>query len=129
MEMKIDFSQMVVDSSVNIGKHRKEKNFYKTIHLVGLVENEIRDLAEVRFYGTGSTNTAILWIHSPILGLYGSTYGKAGGYGYNREDAAFQQAVDAMYVNYTGYLAPRTFFERLAQHLGVSVFTIIESAG
>ena len=128
MNATYDFSNMVVTSG-DLGKARKQNNFYKAVHLVGLVDNEIKDLAEARFYGTGKTNTAILWIHSPILGLYGSEFGKAGGYGYNREDAAFQSALRGMGIKSTGYELPRDFFPALADYLGVKVYSIIESHG
>lgn len=126
MNTTYDFSQMVVNSS-DLRTARKEKNFYKAVHLVGLVDNEIKDLAEVRFYGTGKTNTAVLWIHSPNLGLYGSEFGKAGGYGYNREDAAFQEAIRKMGIKGNGYHTPHDFFEALAKYLGVAVYSVIES--
>ncbi|UNA02761.1 hypothetical protein [Enterobacter phage vB_ExiM_F5M1E] len=129
MNANYDFSQMVVASSTDLRNFRKENNFYKAVHLVGLVDGEIKDLAEVSFYGTGKTNTAILWIHSPILSLYGSSAGKAGGYGYNREDAAFQSALRGMGIKSTGYELPRDFFPALAKHLGVDVYSIIESHG
>lgn len=126
MKATFDFSNMIVVSG-DLAKARKTNNFYKAAHLVGLVDNEIKDLAEVRFYGTGKTNTAILWIHSSILGLYGSEFGKAGGYGYNREDAAFQEAIRKMGVTVGGYPVPSDFFEALAKHLGVNVYSIVES--
>lgn len=129
MNTTYDFSNMVVTSSADLRSARKEKNFYKAVHLVGVVDGEIRDLAQVSFYGTGKTNTAILWIHSPILSLYGSEVGKAGGYGYNREDAAFQEAVRNMGIGGAGYHTPRDFFEALAKYLGVSVYSIVESHG
>jgi len=128
MNVTYDFSNMVV-TPADLRNFRKDKNFYKAAHLVGLVEGKIEDLAEVRFYGTGKTNTAILWIHSSILGLYGSEAGKAGGYGYNREDAAFQSAVCSMGITGTGYHTPRDFFDALAKYLGVSVYSIVESHG
>lgn len=129
MNATYDFSQMVVTSSTDLRSARKEKNFYRAVHLVGLVDGEIKDLAEVAFYGTGKTNTAILWIHSPILSLYGATTGKAGGYGYNREDAAFQSALRGMGIKSTGYELPRDFFPALADYLGVKVYSVIESHG
>ncbi|QQG33442.1 putative acetyltransferase [Pectobacterium phage PcCB7V] len=126
MNATYDFSNMVVTSG-DLGKARNQNNFYKAVHLAGLVDNEIKDLAEIRFYGTGKTNTAILWIHSPILGLYGSEFGKAGGYGYNREDAAFQEATRKMGIKGNGYHTPRDFFEALAKYLEVAVYSVIES--
>lgn len=128
MNTTYDFSTMVV-TPADLRNFRKDKHFYKAVHLVGVVDGEIQDLAEVRFYGTGKTNTAILWIHSPILGLYGSEVGKAGGWGYNREDAAFQSAVRGMGIKGTGYHTPRDFFQALADYLGVKVYSIIESHG
>lgn len=122
-----DFSQMVVASSEDLGLDKLQKHFYKAVHLVGLVDGKIVDLCEFRFYGTGKTNTAILWVHSPILGLYGSSKGRAGGYGYNREDAAAEYAIEGLGIDIEGYATARDFFEALAKHLGVSVYSIIES--
>lgn len=127
--VKFDFSAMNVDATESLKGIRKENNFYKAVHLVGMVDNEIKDLAEVRYYGTGKTNTAIIWIHSSILGLYGSSYGKAGGYGYNREQAAFEMAVNHFNIKTTGWVTDESFFEALANHLGVKTYSLIHSHG
>lgn len=125
--VKFDFSKMVVQSGENLGIDKLQKHFYKAAHLVGLVDGKIMDLCEIRIYGTGKTNTAILWMHSPVLGLYGSSKGHSGGYGYNREDAAIQRAIEGLGVDIEGYATARDFFESLAKHLGVSVYSILES--
>ena len=123
---KFDFSQMVATSS-DLGNMRKSNNFYKATHLVALVDDEIKDLAEIRYYGTGKINTAILWMHSTILGLYGSAAGKAGGYGYNREEAARSQAIEGFGITVPSWCDEREFFEALADHLGVKVYSIVSS--
>lgn len=127
MNTTYDFSNMVV-TTADLRNFRKHKNFHKAVHLVGVVEGQIKDLAQVRFYGTGKTTTAILWINSPILGLYGSEVGKVGGR-YTRDDAAFQNAILGMGIKGTGYHTAENFFEALAKHLGVSVYSIVESHG
>lgn len=123
-----NFSKMAM-ASHDLSKFRKEKDFYRATTLCGLVDNKIISLAEVRYYGTGKTNTAILWIHSPILGLYGNAVGKAGGYGYNREEAALNQAARAHGIQVPDYCSEVHLLESLAEYLGVTVHNVTSTFG
>lgn len=59
--------------------------------------NQAAPVIECRIYGTGTANTACLWITSSAIGkrreLYVNGSGKATGYGYHRPSAAVQDAV------------------------------------
>lgn len=122
-----DFSQMNVDSTESIRTFRKEKGFYKSLTLVALYGEEIRSFAEIRHYATKATNYCCIWMHSPVLGLYGQTGGKAGGYGYDRSESAFSSAVAKMNIKTPSWADQRVFLTELANHLGLSVFSVIET--
>lgn len=122
-----DFSQMNVDSTESVGSFRKENGFYKSLTLVALYGEEIRSFAEIRHYATKATNYCCVWIHSPILGLYGQVGAKAGGYGYDRSEAAFSSAVNKFYIKRPSWSDQRAFLKEFAQYLGLDVYSVIES--
>lgn len=123
---KFNFNNLNVNTTQKLDKFRKEKGFYKAVVLTGLHDNEIKSFAEIRLYRTASTNYACFWIHSPVLGLYGQTGGKAGGYGYDREEAAINNA--ALEHGISGeWCNGRNLLEALANHLGLKVYTVIET--
>lgn len=124
-----DFSQMVVDSTTPMKDFRRENGFYKSLTLVGLHEKEIKSFAEIRHYATKATNYVCVWIHSPLLGLYGQTGGKAGGYGYDRSEAAFSEAVAKFNIKTPSWADQRVFLEEFAKHLGLNVYSVIETNG
>lgn len=122
-----NFSQMNVDSTESLKPFRKENGFYKSLTLVALHNNEIKSFCEIRHYATKATNYCCVWIHSPVLGLYGQTGGKAGGCGYDRSEAAFSEAVNKMGIKTPSWADQRNFLEDLAKHLGLEVYSLIET--
>lgn len=122
-----DFSQMNVTSEHNLKGFRRESGFYKSLTLVAMHENEIKSFAEIRHYATKATNYACFWIHSPVLGLYGQTGGKAGGYGYDRSEAAVSQAACAHGIKVPAWCNEREMLEALANYLGLKVYSVIET--
>lgn len=122
-----DFSQMNVNSECSLKAFRKEKDFYKAYTLVALHDNEIKSFAEIRHYATKATNYACFWIHSPILGLYGQTGGKAGGYGYDRSEAAVSAAASKHGIKVPAWCDQRQLLEELAKYLGLTVYSVIET--
>lgn len=79
---------------VNGKAHRKENHFMQSYILLCTDESGIRELAQLRLYGTQSTNYACLWVHDSKSETYVAGSGKAGGYGYHRPSAAAQVAFD-----------------------------------
>lgn len=64
--------------------------------VLGIVDGEIKSLAEARIYMSASRSaermTAILWVHGKN---YASGSGYAGGYGYHKQSAAVGNAIEA----------------------------------
>lgn len=75
----------------NIGTKRDKiaDKFYKEI---AVIHSERGAVARFRFYCTGQTIHCISWVGN--RDLYGSGYGKAGGYGYCKASAAMADAID-----------------------------------
>lgn len=122
-----DFSKMNVQSTESLKNYRKENGYFKSLSLVALHGNEIKSFAEIRHYRTAATNYVCFWIHSPVLGLYGQTGGKAGGYGYDRSEAALSEAAKKHGINVPSWCDERQLLEGLAKHLGLQVYSVIET--
>ena len=77
--------------SRNIGAKRDKiaDKFYKEL---AVIHSERGAVARFRFYCTGQTIHCIAWVGS--RDLYGSGYGRAGGYGYDKASAAMADAID-----------------------------------
>ena len=76
--------------------HRKESHFYKEVTLFVKHINGIRPLIIMRFYGTNSRIYCAVWVQGWAFGKNGSSgTGYAGGYGYCRESASAQDALEA----------------------------------
>ena len=77
--------------------HRKEGKCwfwgFKVIDLDGEgYKDGAKTVVDARVYGTGTTNTACLWVSTRDMHASGS--GKAGGYGYHRQSAALGVAIE-----------------------------------
>lgn len=78
-------------------KHRNEGKCYLTTYsVISLADKPHSDgrlsaKIDLRIYGTGTANTACIWIHSGDVHTAGS--GKATGYGYHRPSAAAHYAI------------------------------------
>ena len=77
--------------SRNIGAKRDKiaDKFYKEL---AVIHSEHGAVARFWFYCTGQTIHCIAWVGS--RDLYGSGYGRAGGYGYDKASAAMADAID-----------------------------------
>lgn len=125
-ENTFDFSQMTISfSGIEMRKYRKEDGFYKSLILVGVVEGDLIELAQINYYKTKARNYACMWLSSPILSLYGVVGDYAGGYGYNKEHAAFEGCLDKMQIKTNGAFDDHKFLEGLACYLGVEKFKIV----
>lgn len=104
--------------------YRKEKGFYKGLVLVVMDGDNLREYAEIRFYRTAARNYACFWISAPVLG-HGQTGGMAGGYGYDRAEAALSEA--ARKHGITGdWFDARKLLEDLAKHVNAEIYSVIE---
>lgn len=70
--------------------YRKDTGLYKGFKVIDLKTGA--EIVDVRFYcPTGRANYCAMWIKSGVFNSRGS--GRARGYGYNRESAAFNEAI------------------------------------
>lgn len=125
MNSTFNFTNMIAARDEKLASFRKENGFYKAFVLVGLDDNQIKEYAEIRFYATKSTNYCCVWLHSEKTG-YGQTGGKAGGYGYDREEAALSAAAAKHGISGQWFHA-QSLLSALADHLGLTVYSVISS--
>lgn len=81
-----------------------EKETIKTVKILGKrAGHDVAVMAEARFYmarsSRASTVYCSLWVHGD---KYTSGHGKAGGYGYHRESAALQDAIESAGIELRG---------------------------
>lgn len=89
---KKHLTQITLDESKNKFNvnFRKESGLYKGFKVLDLRKN--KEVLDIRFYcPTGRANYCAMWIFSDSF--HSSGTGCARGYGYNRESAAFNEAV------------------------------------
>jgi hypothetical protein len=89
--MKISINNLV--QGINGKAHRKENSFYKSLQIVGFKDGQFNQPLDVRFYGNGQTVYCCLW--GSIGNAYFNGSGKAGGYGYDKQSAAFSNALQS----------------------------------
>lgn len=122
-----NFSQINAKNSDDLSKFRKDKGFYKALTLVGLDPNagHLREFAEIRLYRTPARNYACIWLRGAGMG-HGQTGGWAGGYGYNREEAAIREAAEKHGISGEWFDGCK-MLEALAGHLALETFLVVES--
>lgn len=123
--------------------HRKEgKCFFRSISVISLAskpwnDGRMPEPISARIYGTGSGNTACLWINATNKkhpeGIHTSGSGRAGGYGYHRPSAALGEAiVNAGFtldesISGRGESAMREAMLAIAKEIGVKRPALVES--
>lgn len=117
--------------------HRKEgKCFFSSMSVVSLsskprLDGVLDPAITLRLYGTGSRNSACLWVSHGDDYRNGS--GQAGGYGYHRPSAAAQEAINNAGfaldtpIDGLGEEAMREALLAIAKCLGVKRPAIIQS--
>ena len=86
--MNINISKLS-DGEVGAKRDRVSNHFYKEL---SVLHPTTHTPCRFRFYSSGSVIHCIAWISGREV--YGSGYGKAGGYGYCKESAAMQNAIN-----------------------------------
>jgi hypothetical protein len=71
--------------------HRKENHFMQEYIGVAIQDNDLKEVVNLRVYGTQAKNYACVWYRAG--GVYGSGSGSAGGGGYHRPSAAAYEAL------------------------------------
>ena len=91
--MKIDIKNL--SDSSNVAKYRKAKGFYRQVSMIDSRDGSA--IVQARWYWPGRDGASncycCVWIHGDDL--HGRGGGKAGGYGYHKESAALQEALNA----------------------------------
>lgn len=80
-------------------KHRKENHYLQEFMGVVVIDDIIRVGVTCRIYGTNSRNYCCIWFNDGNKWGYGS--GSAGGYGYHRPSAAFEEAMRSAGVKFS----------------------------
>lgn len=128
MQDVLDFSPTTDHRSIS--SFRRESSFWQEWALLDL--DTARSVVTARFYGSGPTVYCVTWFHD--LHRYGYAdlawsvrgYGKAGGYGYHKQSAAFAEALQRAGVSLAenvagvGETAMQDAMEALAKHLGIA---------
>lgn len=116
--------------------HRKEgKCWFRGYKVIDLEEegykNTARTVVDARVYGTGTQNTACLWVFTESVNASGS--GKAGGYGYHRQSAALGVAIEnagfslSSRIDGVGDEAMREALLAIARAVGVTRPALVEA--
>lgn len=117
------------ESTKNMASYRREKSFWKELSLIDLDKGQ--SVANVRFYGAGSTLYCVTWFH--LWGYGKHEYdrscrgmGKAGGYGYHKASAAMQEALQDAGFSFgasfsgVGDEAMQEALQAIAAHIGIA---------
>jgi hypothetical protein len=113
--------------SDNVHKHRKESSFRRQLSLVDLSNG--KEIACVRFYGNGERAYCCAWFHE--AGQYARGSGWAGGYGYHKDSAAMQSALNAAGWRFSkpfsgvGETGEQGALEAIARWLDIPAFVIV----
>lgn len=89
--MKISINKL--KEGINAKAHRKESKFYKSLSIVSFKDGQFSEPLDVRFYATNATTFCCIW--GNVNGVHFNGSGKAGGYGYDRASAAFEDALQS----------------------------------
>lgn len=116
--------------AINARAHRKENKLYRAYKLFDL-DNK-RELVDLRVYFPKTVCYACLWMRSDNPNTLCTGSAKAGGYGYDKTEAAVKSAFIAAGVTlehqYNEH-RPTAILEALAEYWGVKNFHIFEAWG
>lgn len=131
--MKISVKEL--GDNINAKSHRKENSFYKSYQLVSFdlaskddYNKGFNTKLDVRFYGGNSTIYCCIW--GSLNGIHYNGSGKAGGYGYDKESAAFEAALKCAGFDVSGLACTgqnEDAINEIAKLQGLEYFTIIRS--
>lgn len=95
--MKLSISKL---TSSDVTANRKEKNFYKELAAIIILQDGSTKTICFRFYATASKHYCCVFASLGSEWLH--TSGNAGGYGYNRESAALYDALKKAGIDFSG---------------------------
>jgi len=134
MNMKI--KSINPKDGIQAAKHRKENHFIESFILLAVYKGNLKEVAEMRIYGTNAMNYACFWLHSyrNETTVYANGSGSAGGYGYHRPsaaaDTAFRTAgIEIEDISGRGDSAITHTLESLGKRLGYRKVYVIKAHG
>lgn len=107
--------------------YRKDSGIYKGFKVIDL--KTLKEIIDVRFYcPTGRASYCAMWIYTDALDSRGT--GVARGYGYNRESAAFNEAINNCGIKgfpcFSGSGCNEWALNVLCDILGIKKYKIVE---
>lgn len=84
------------DNAECIRKNRKENRYTESYVLVDIIDGRLDVPVEVRFYATEAKTYCCIWYRDHKNDIYSYGGGVAGGYGYNKKNAAFANAIKSL---------------------------------
>ena len=95
---------IITKQVTNARNYSGEKELVSKYVVLGNVNGELREIVDARAYMGRSRNSstvyASIWVNGN--GIYTSGKGSAGGYGYHKESAAFQDAISSACIELYG---------------------------
>lgn len=124
--MEISINNLV--QGINAKAHRKVNNYTGGLKLISFDtdKKQFVETLDVRFYSTNAMTYCCVW--GSIKGEYFNGSGNAGGYGYDKESAAFSNALQSAGFNVSCLYATgqnELAVERIAQLSGLENYTIV----
>ena len=101
-------------------RFRKETHFYKEV--VAIRKDNGREILDAKFYGTKAVTYCCFWLYNGEMQASGGA--SAGGYGYDRSESAFAQALRKAGIDWQGWAETETVFQAIADHLEIEVYII-----
>lgn len=121
--------------NMNAKAHRREKNFQSSYLVIAYHKGELKQVLELRTYGTNKMNYACLWICNNKKFGYMSGSGSAGGYGYHRTSCATMEAINKCgirldkNINGVGETAMETALITISKKLGYRKIKLFKTHG
>jgi hypothetical protein len=95
LSLGANMKAIIVKPVSNAYNYARDKELVGAYSVMGKINGEMREIVTARAYmgrsRTASTVYASIWVHAGELSASGK--GSAGGYGYHKESAAFQDAI------------------------------------
>lgn len=105
----------------NLHKFRKERHFYKEV--IAIRKDNGRSLLTAKFYGTAKMTYCCFWLHNSPMHAYAGA--SANGYGYDRSESAFKQALKKAGIFWhRDWADTAEVFQVIADHLEIEVYII-----
>jgi len=116
----------IKNAQSELKSNHDNKELLKKVHGLGVdIDGTIKQFLELRLYmsrsAKASTVYADLWVHCD--GVYSSSNGQAGGYGYCKQSAASNEALSAIFEGFSDASGRgMNCIDEIIKQIGVEVF-------